>query len=829
MKKHLFVIITALLSSFTYAQSIPNGGFESWNTITYENPLFYQTSNLHGNNGAIGPVNVVKTNDAFHGSYAIKLTTTLSGNDTSFAYFANGDPGKNPPQGGTPYNQAPSGIRLHYKSNIMSGDSALVLVQFKKNGALVGQYFWSINSSQSSYTVFNKNFTPALSITPDTVVIGIASSFPFGGNRGIPGNMVQVDSVLFTGVTSQPANFNGDLESWQTITNSQIVAWDINGNNQGGNYQTTDKYSGSYALELQTQAPSFGGGGVYAATATTGQFTNNGPPKGGLPYTQKIDTLVFYYKYLPADPNDSANVSLSFKTNGINNFGIQKYLHTSGGYQMVQVPFNNPGIAPDSLIINISSSTYSTYPMPNSFVGSDLKIDNMYFKSQNSPIANFTMPISGCVGQPVQLIDNSSNMASGWNWIMPGGTPSSSILQNPQVTYSSVGTKTITLYATNAIGTTTNTSAAYTKTIAIYAVPSVVTTNTTICGGSSAILSATGATSYSWNSGQNTSSISVTPSTSTNYTVTGTTNGCSNSAVASVIIPATTIPEICMVTTDSIFENNIVLWDKTITNKVDSFIIYREVSSGTYKRIGAQPYTALSRFIDTTRSVGPANGDPNITSYRYKLQLRDSCGNYSALSPYHNTFYFAAINNTGNFIWNSYTVENLTITPVSTCNLLRDNLGTNTWTVVGNCAGTQTTISDPAFASFPNAVWRIDGLGFNCNPTYKTNQQVNKSKSNVKDNFNVAGLPTKIKSNELISIINISPNPATSELTVTFKAGVNTPTNIIVMDVIGKVITTLEINEGNYKTIPLNDLSAGVYFIKIQQGKNIITKKFIKE
>ena len=32
-------------------------------------------------------------------------------------------------------------------------------------------------------------------------------------------------------------------------------------------------------------------------------------------------------------------------------------------------------------------------------------------------------------------------MVSGWNWIIPGGTPSSSILQNPQVTYSSVGTK----------------------------------------------------------------------------------------------------------------------------------------------------------------------------------------------------------------------------------------------------------------------------------------------------------------------------------------------------------------------------------------------------
>lgn len=829
MKKHLFTILVTIFSTYAFGQSIPNGGFESWNTTSYEDPTYYQTSNMHGNNGAIGSVNVVKTTDAYHGNFAIKLTTTVTGVDTNFAYFANGDPGKNPPQGGTPYNQIPTGIRLHYKSLVMPGDSGFVLVMFKKAGTLIGQYMWAINSTQTSYTLFNKNFSPALPMAPDSVVIGIASSFPFGGNRGTPGNMLQVDSISFTGVPSQPTNFNGDLESWQSITNSQIIGWKINGNNQGGNYQTTDKYSGSYALELQTQAPSFGGGGVYAATATTGQFTNNGPPKGGLPYTQKIDTLVFYYKYLPADPNDSANVSLSFKLNGVNNFGIQKFLHTSGGYQMVQVPFNNPGLAPDSLIINIASSTYSSYPFPNSYVGSDLKIDNMYFKSQKLPVANFILPLSGCIGQPVQLTDNSANMVSGWNWIMPGGSPSSSILQSPQVTYSSVGTKTITLYATNAIGTTTNTSAAFTKTISIYSIPSVITTNTTICSGASAMLNATGATNYTWSSGQNSSSISVTPTTSTNYTVTGTTNGCSNSAIASVIIPATSIPEICMVTTDSVFANNIVFWDKTITNKVDSFIIYREVSSGNYNRIGAQPYAALSRFIDTVRSVGPANGDPNITSYRYKLQLRDSCGNYSALSPYHNTFYFAAINNSGSFIWNSYTVENLTITPVSTCNLLRDNLGTNTWTVVGSCAGTQTAINDPAFASFPNAVWRIDGLGFNCNPTYKTNQQVNKSKSNVKDNFNAAGLPTKMSSYQSTISMGIAPNPASSELKITFNTDIKSNTKISILDVIGKVILNSEINEGNNISISLTDLSAGVYFVKIQQGKNIVTKKFVKE
>lgn len=823
--KQLFTLVLVLFTSLLFSQSVPNGGFENWNTVSYENPTSYQTSNLHGDHGTIGPINVIKTTDAYHGNYAIKLTTTLSGSDTSFAYFANGDPGKNPPAGGMPYNQTPTGIRLHYKSNIMPGDSALVLVVFKKNGALLGQYMYSVNSTQSSYTIFSKNFSPALPSAPDTVIIGVASSFPFGSNRGIPGNMIQVDSISFKGVASQPAGFNGDLESWQTINNSQIIGWNVSGNNQGANYQTSNFYSGTYALELQTQAPSFGGGGTSAAYATSGHFTNNGPSRGGLPFSNQIDTLVFYYKYLPADPNDSANISIMFSLGGNFHYGIQKYLHTAGGYQMVQIPINVPVSAPDSMIINLASSSYTTYPIPDSYIGSDLKIDNMYLKSQKIPVARFILPSSGCIGQPIQLTDNSANMVSGWNWLMPGGgSPSSSILQNPQVTYSSAGTKTITLYATNFIGTT-NTSAAYTRTIAIYPVPSVNATSATICGGTTATLVASGAANYSWSSGQNTATITVTPSVTTIYTVTGTTNGCSNTSVSSVIIPATTIPNICMVSADSVFANNIITWEKTIASKIDSFIIYREVSTSVYKRIGAKKYSEYSQFIDTVRSVGPANGDPNISSYRYKLQLRDSCGNYSALSPYHNSVYFYT-NTTGTYLWNAYTIEGQG-TPVSTYDLFRDNLATGTWTLVGSCAGSQTSLNDPAYLSYPNALWRVDANGFNCNPSYRTSQQLNKSKSNVKNNFNL--IPTNITTNILAASIDISPNPATTALLVNFKNDITTFTKISITDVLGKTVSESAMTEGKTSSVNVSELETGIYFIKIEQGKYTIVKKFIKE
>ena len=58
---------------------------------------------------------------------------------------------------------------------------------------------------------------------------------------------------------------------------------------------------------------------------------------------------------------------------------------------------------------------------------------------------------------------------------------------------------------------------------------SVATSNSIICVGSTASLTATGATSYTWNTAATTSVIAVSPTVTTTYTVTGVTGVCSNS------------------------------------------------------------------------------------------------------------------------------------------------------------------------------------------------------------------------------------------------------------------------------------------------------------
>ncbi len=61
--------------------------------------------------------------------------------------------------------------------------------------------------------------------------------------------------------------------------------------------------------------------------------------------------------------------------------------------------------------------------------------------------------------------------------------------------------------------------------------------NNTVCAGSPANLSASGATSYNWSNGSSTSSIAVSPTANTNYSVTGTSSlGCTGTATQQVIV-----------------------------------------------------------------------------------------------------------------------------------------------------------------------------------------------------------------------------------------------------------------------------------------------------
>jgi len=553
MKKQLLSILALFAINFATAQSVPNGGFENWTTLTCQNPQHYFSSSLQSNNGGLSPVNVIKTTDSYADSFAVKLTTTSFGGQTYPAYCANGNPGNSAGQG-MPFSQQPTSLRLYYKCNVMTGDTALVFIMFKKAGVTISQNIHKITGTKASYTLLSIPLN--LGIAPDSLIFGLTASniLTSGGSfHGIAGSMLQVDSVSFTGIATQPANLNGDFENWQTFSTAPTLNnWSISGSNTLN--QTVDAFAGNFALELKTSATNNAHDTAYTSSATTGMFSNN-VTVGGYPYTTQVDAFKFHYKYTPADVNDSAMVLLQFKKAGVTFTGgaITVLLPAAASYTAISIATSLSQV-PDSVMVFFSSSKKFNY-LPMSYLGADLKVDNAYFNSQATPVTNFSVAAHGCLGQAIQLTDLSANIPTTWTWTATGGNLSSSSAQNPTVTFTASGTQTITLNVGNVSGT----GSVFSNTISITPLPTVAPNSPDgpICmnSGNMPLLFANNSpsTTATWQPGNLTgNSVNVGPNITTTYSVTATDgNGCtSNTGTITVTVmpqPTLTVtsPTIC--------------------------------------------------------------------------------------------------------------------------------------------------------------------------------------------------------------------------------------------------------------------------------------------
>lgn len=177
--------------------------------------------------------------------------------------------------------------------------------------------------------------------------------------------------------------------------------------------------------------------------------------------------------------------------------------------------------------------------------GQAMYIDNINITgtlSSVAPTASFSYAATNpCAGQNVVFSDMSSMTPTAWSWTLTGATPSVSSVKNPTVSYSSAGTYTVTLVSTNAFGS----SAPISQVITVNPLPTVAATSAsaTICNGQSVVLTGSGASTYTWNTGPTTATTAVTPTTTTSYTVTGTSAaGCSKTGTVTVTVnPSPTV------------------------------------------------------------------------------------------------------------------------------------------------------------------------------------------------------------------------------------------------------------------------------------------------
>ncbi len=157
-------------------------------------------------------------------------------------------------------------------------------------------------------------------------------------------------------------------------------------------------------------------------------------------------------------------------------------------------------------------------------------------------------------------------------------------------------------------------------------VTAVANTNT-VCSGSSAVLTASGATSYTWNTSANTSTLAVSPTVNTTYTVTGgNTPGCTSSVVVSVSVSPN--PTISVAGTNSICQGasatlsvsgaNSYTWNtaaNTTSISVSPTATTVYTATGTYSATGCSSQSNFTVSVFVCTGISESQESEGITAY----------------------------------------------------------------------------------------------------------------------------------------------------------------------------------------------------------------------
>lgn len=424
--------------------------------------------------------------------------------------------------------------------------------------------------------------------------------------------------------------------------------------------------------------------------------------------------------------------------------------------------------------------------------------------------------------------DSTTMTASGattYTW-MPGS------LTGMMVTVSPASTTTYTV-----TGTMSGCSATATQVITVDPTPTVVATasNSTLCSGDSTILAVSGATTYSWMPGNlSGSAVTVSPSSTTTYTVTGTTGACSSSATQMITVnPTPTVTAtasnatICAgdSTTITVSGATTYLWlpgnmtGATETVSPSSTITYTitgtdgPCSSTATQVITLNPLPSVNLGSDTAQCGGAVVLDAQNAGSDYLWSTSDTSQTITVSSS------------------GSYVVE---VTDANSCSSSDTITVTiNSFPTVSTSASNMSPCVNDGMVSLTGlpagGTWSGPGVtGNSFNPataglgphilTY-TYIDTNGCAGSSVITINVNPC-TGINEQSFANGISFYPNPSSGVFTLAVNANVG-DMDISIVDAQGRVVytsTEANVTSGFTKVISLEDVASGFYLVKLSTG-----------
>ena len=164
---------------------------------------------------------------------------------------------------------------------------------------------------------------------------------------------------------------------------------------------------------------------------------------------------------------------------------------------------------------------------------------NLYSNPTSPPTAAFNTQFSpGCINTSLQFNDVSANSPNSWNWTFSGGSPSTSTVQSPSVTFPATGIYTVSLLSSNGFGP----SAIYTNTISIVNTPTLAAISGSVCDNQIGTIGvSSNANNINWSSGQQGFFIPVSNSVTSIYNFTASLGACNAIGSSTLYVSQTPI------------------------------------------------------------------------------------------------------------------------------------------------------------------------------------------------------------------------------------------------------------------------------------------------
>lgn len=252
-------------------------------------------------------------------------------------------------------------------------------------------------------------------------------------------------------VTLTATNDCGTHTSTQTITVNALPTAGIDAENNSGCGPLTVQYNDASSSNVTAWSWKFEGGNPATSTEPNPivEYDSPGNYKVELVVTAPAGTdmlVIDDFVEVLAGPTAEIDYTLAGNVITANNIG-------SAGSD-ISWEVNGENISEDELVYTFpENGTYMVDLMTENSCGTDTEsvevTVNVYPEAY---LDNF--PITVCVGEEVQLVDNSIN-AEEKLWTIEGGNPDSSSDDNPIVTYDEEGTYMVTLQVSNQYGEST--------------------------------------------------------------------------------------------------------------------------------------------------------------------------------------------------------------------------------------------------------------------------------------------------------------------------------------------------------------------------------------